>query len=205
MLLLAFRTLGLLRCWLLLLTLHLHLLRLFLLLLALNLHLLLAFLHLCLLLYLSRLDFLLTLLHLRLTHLLFLLALHLLSLIAISLLGALLLRCLHAFGGARVVTVSARTGQGVEELQEAVAEMAVGNETEQGETLACAPIVRHRALLDEALAAGRRCREAMRAGVSVDLLAVDVQAALDHLGDIIGLTTPDDVLDEIFSRFCIGK
>ncbi len=114
-------------------------------------------------------------------------------------------RCLHAFGGARVVTVSARTGQGVEELQEAVAEMAVGNETEQGETLACAPNVRHRAILDEALAAGRRCREAMRAGVSVDLLAVDVQAALDHLGDIIGLTTPDDVLDEIFSRFCIGK
>ena len=114
-------------------------------------------------------------------------------------------RCLCKFGGARVVAVSARTGQGMEELQEVIAEMAVGNETELGETLACAPNVRHRAILDEALAAGRRCGEAMRAGVSVDLLAVDVQSALDHLGDIIGLTTPDDVLDEIFSRFCIGK
>ncbi len=113
--------------------------------------------------------------------------------------------CLREFGGARLVTVSARTGQGLDELQDAVAEMAVGNETELGETLACAPNVRHRAVLEEALAACRRCAEAMRAGVCVDLLAVDVQSALDHLGDIIGLTTPDDVLDEIFSRFCIGK
>jgi len=32
-----------------------------------------------------------------------------------------------------------------------------------------------------------------------------VQAALDYLGDIVGLTTPDDVLDRIFAEFCIGK
>lgn len=113
--------------------------------------------------------------------------------------------CLGEFGGARVVAVSARTGQGLEELQDAVAELAMGDGTELGETLACAPNVRHRGILDGALAAGRRCEEALRTGVSVDLLAVDVQSALDHLGDIIGLTTPDDVLDEIFSRFCIGK
>ena len=73
------------------------------------------------------------------------------------------------------------------------------------ENLACAPNIRHKAVLDEALLASRRCVEATQAGISVDLLAVDVQSALDHLGDIIGLTTSEDILDEIFSRFCIGK
>jgi len=45
----------------------------------------------------------------------------------------------------------------------------------------------------------------MHAGAPVDLLAVEVQTVLDHLGDITGLTTPDEVLDAVFSQFCIGK
>ena len=114
-------------------------------------------------------------------------------------------RCLREVGGAKVVSVSARTGHGLEELQELIAEMVGGDTEELSENLACAPNIRHKAVLDEALLASRRCVEATQAGISVDLLAVDVQSALDHLGDIIGLTTPEDILDEIFSRFCIGK
>ena len=37
------------------------------------------------------------------------------------------------------------------------------------------------------------------------LLAEDLRAAVDALGDLIGITTPDDVLGAIFARFCIGK
>ena len=43
------------------------------------------------------------------------------------------------------------------------------------------------------------------AGAPADLLAVDLQTALDHLADIVGLTTPDDVLAAVFAKFCIGK
>jgi tRNA modification GTPase len=49
-------------------------------------------------------------------------------------------------------------------------------------------------------AAGTRAR-----GLPPDLIAVDVQAALDHLGAVTGLITSEDVLDAIFSEFCIGK
>ena len=45
----------------------------------------------------------------------------------------------------------------------------------------------------------------MAEGAAVDLLAVEVQSVLDYLGDITGLTTPDEVLDTVFSQFCIGK
>jgi len=38
-----------------------------------------------------------------------------------------------------------------------------------------------------------------------DLVAVDVQAALDYIGSVTGVVTSEDILDAIFSEFCIGK
>ena len=109
-----------------------------------------------------------------------------------------------AFAAAVAVPVSARQGEGIEALQQAIYQaIIVGSEfTDQ---IACAPNTRHRAVLVRTLAACRRFGEAMAAGAPVDLLAVEVQSALDDLGDIIGLTTSDEVLDAVFSRFCIGK
>jgi len=40
---------------------------------------------------------------------------------------------------------------------------------------------------------------------SIELLALELRTALDHLGQILGIVSPDDLLGEIFSRFCIGK
>jgi tRNA modification GTPase len=42
-------------------------------------------------------------------------------------------------------------------------------------------------------------------GVSNDLLALDIRTALHHLGEITGEITTDDLLENIFSKFCIGK
>ena len=42
-------------------------------------------------------------------------------------------------------------------------------------------------------------------GRFADLVAVDVQDAVDHVGSITGIVTSEDVLDRIFSEFCIGK
>jgi tRNA modification GTPase len=64
---------------------------------------------------------------------------------------------------------------------------------------------RHRQHLAAARAAVRRARSAMDAGVSGDLLALDLRAALRELGHITGAVTNEDVLDQIFARFCIGK
>jgi len=109
------------------------------------------------------------------------------------------------FSSTSVVMISAKKHQGIEELQDAVYRAIVAEKGEIAEQMTCAPNTRHRAVLSQTLAACQRFEQAMTAGAPVDLLAVEVQAALDHLGDITGLTTPEDVLDTVFSQFCIGK
>ncbi len=64
---------------------------------------------------------------------------------------------------------------------------------------------RHRQHLRDALDAVQQAREALDAGVSGDMLTLDLRAALQELGAITGEITNEDVLDQIFSRFCIGK
>jgi len=103
-----------------------------------------------------------------------------------------------------VVRLSARTGENIDGLQEAL----YGVLTEglsMTERPACAPNTRHRAILEKTRAACLRLRDALRQGAPADLVAVELQESLDILGDIVGLTTPEDVLDIIFSEFCIGK
>ena len=64
---------------------------------------------------------------------------------------------------------------------------------------------RHRHHLREALRAVEAARAALNAGLSGDLFTLDLRAALHELGAITGEITNEDVLDQIFSRFCIGK
>ena len=64
---------------------------------------------------------------------------------------------------------------------------------------------RHRQHLRDARDAVQQAREALDAGVSGDMLTLDLRAALQELGAITGEITNEDVLDQIFSRFCIGK
>jgi len=64
---------------------------------------------------------------------------------------------------------------------------------------------RHREHLGRALAAVRAARHALDAEASGDTLALDLRVALHELGSITGAITNEDVLDQIFSRFCIGK
>lgn len=109
------------------------------------------------------------------------------------------------FAGQRVVVLSAQQQQGLGALQDAMHQMIVGDRGELCEQMTCAPNARHRSILHNTLTACSNFEQAMQDGAPVDLLAVEVQTALDYLGDITGLTTPDEVLDAVFSQFCIGK
>ncbi len=109
-----------------------------------------------------------------------------------------------SFPGTDVVRISCRRQEGIDGLRETMFRHMLGDGTLE-ERPACAPNLRHRTVLEKCRAACGRLRAALEAGAPADLLAVEVQAALDHLGDIVGITTPEDVLDTIFSRFCIGK
>lgn len=110
----------------------------------------------------------------------------------------------EAFPGTPVVAISAVTGAGVHNLEEAVYEAATGGHGLQEPGVA-APNVRHAAALQRALVAVQQVGEGLAADLPPDLLAIDLQAALAFLGDIVGETTTDDVLDMIFAEFCLGK
>ena len=109
------------------------------------------------------------------------------------------------FAGVGVVMISAKHHQGIEDLQEAIYRAVVADKGGISEQMTCAPNTRHRAVLTQTIEACRKFEQAMAEDAAVDLLAVEVQSILDYLGDITGLTTPDEVLDTVFNQFCIGK
>jgi tRNA modification GTPase len=100
--------------------------------------------------------------------------------------------------------VSAVTGQGMEEVTRLVVDAVMGGAAaETGEPLIDSE--RQRDLLLNALAALRLVREGRESGATPDLLAVDLSVALDALGEITGEVTSAEILERMFSRFCVGK
>lgn len=100
--------------------------------------------------------------------------------------------------------VSAVTGAGVESLEKEIARAVLGGSSaEAGEPLIDSE--RQRDLIERALAALARFSDARDRGITPDLLAVDLAEALDALGEIVGEVTTAEMLDRMFSRFCVGK
>jgi tRNA modification GTPase len=109
------------------------------------------------------------------------------------------------FAGDTLVRIAARDGLGLDTLLDVIYREIMGNDDGLDEQVSCGPNQRHKMILAQTVSAVRRLRETLQMEAPADLIAVDLQAALDHLADIVGLTTPEDVLDTLFSRFCIGK
>ena len=105
---------------------------------------------------------------------------------------------------ARVVDVSCLTGQGIEPLKDAIKELVWSGEI-KAEMLQVMINSRHQDALNRARAAAVRTLEAFRADATLDLIAVDLQIAVNAVGEIVGKTATEDLLDVIFSQFCIGK
>lgn len=98
------------------------------------------------------------------------------------------------------IAVSAITGTGISDLRNQIAPMA-SREQEGGFITS----IRHEQLLREALEALAQARKAIEFGIPHEMLLLDLYAALRPLDAITGATTADDILNRIFSTFCIGK
>jgi len=110
-----------------------------------------------------------------------------------------------AFGGEELLPISAKFHTGITELQDAVFAMMTGSSRGWDPGGDCVPNVRQKDCLVKTLEACQRIIAGLETELSPDLLSIDLQATLNHLGDIVGETTTEDVLDLIFEQFCIGK
>ena len=99
-----------------------------------------------------------------------------------------------------LVAVSALTGEGMAELRRAIAPAAA-----DGQESGFITSVRHQQLLRESIEALAHARKAVEFGIPHEMLLLDLYAALRPIDAITGATTADDILNRIFSTFCIGK
>ena len=103
-----------------------------------------------------------------------------------------------------IVDVCCLSGQGIEALKDAVKELVWSGEI-KAEMLQVMINSRHQDALNRARAATLRTIDALRAGLSLELVALDLHIAVNAVGEIVGKTATEDLLDAIFSQFCIGK
>ncbi len=104
----------------------------------------------------------------------------------------------------QVVETVIPEGKGLDKLKATVSEELLGGELVIGES----PIVtnaRHQGALRRANEALNYVVDSLENGMPPELVSVDLRISLDGLGDIVGKTTTEDILDRIFSQFCVGK
>jgi tRNA modification GTPase len=106
--------------------------------------------------------------------------------------------------GPPVVDVCCLTGSGIEPLKDAIKELVWSGEI-KSEMLEVMINSRHQDALQRTRDAVQRTMQALQGGETLDLVAVDLRIAVNAIGEIVGKTATEDLLDMIFSQFCIGK
>ena len=107
-------------------------------------------------------------------------------------------------GLSNVLYISAKSGQGLDEIRQTVKDMFFRKEIDFNNQLYITN-ARHKAALVRAFESLARVRESIEAGVGEDFYTIDMMAAYESLGEIIGETLEDDLADKIFKDFCMGK
>jgi len=100
--------------------------------------------------------------------------------------------------------VSCLTGHGLEALKNAIKETVWAGEV-RAEMLQVMINARHQDALRRAREAALRAADGLRSDLTLELVALELRIAANAVGEVVGQTTTDDLLDSIFSQFCIGK
>jgi len=100
--------------------------------------------------------------------------------------------------------ISATTGDGLEELKEAIFNSCLKDWKEEREGVVVTNL-RHKTSIENALKALHRASQALTENQPIEIIAIELRCSLDKLGEIVGTVTTEDILNRIFSDFCIGK
>jgi tRNA modification GTPase len=106
--------------------------------------------------------------------------------------------------GLGFVKISALTGEGIEDLQQAIRDLILlggaGDATSN-----IAPNLRHTLALSAASESFQKALHNITSGLPLEIIAADLTSGLEALSEITGEQSSEELLDTIFSRFCIGK
>ncbi|KRL74744.1 tRNA uridine-5-carboxymethylaminomethyl(34) synthesis GTPase MnmE [Ligilactobacillus saerimneri] len=103
-----------------------------------------------------------------------------------------------------VIALSVLANAGIDRLEEQIAKLFFGG-IENSQTTVIVTNARHVALLNKAEQSLTAVLQGIEAGMPVDLCQIDMTAAWDSLGEITGDSYQDELLDQLFSQFCLGK
>jgi tRNA modification GTPase len=111
----------------------------------------------------------------------------------------------HITRGHEAVRVSAKTHQGLDALKDLLVRKALRDASSRSEGGLTITSARHYSALERTAKSLTLALETVESGGSGEFVAVDLRIALDALGEIVGVISTEDILNSIFSRFCIGK
>ena len=103
-----------------------------------------------------------------------------------------------------MIAVSAREKTGISDLEEAIGQMFFTGDVAYNDEVFITN-TRHKYALQEALQALKLVRQSIDDGMEEDFYSIDLMHAYEELGKIIGEEIGEDLVNEIFSKFCMGK
>ena len=112
--------------------------------------------------------------------------------------------CAQVDEGRKIVKTSALTGAGIDQLRQEILEVVSGHASAEHES-GFLTNIRHQRLVEESLASLAAAEQAVRNNIPHEMIMIDLYGVLRPLDAITGETTADDILNLIFSQFCIGK
>ncbi|MCI8674406.1 MAG: tRNA uridine-5-carboxymethylaminomethyl(34) synthesis GTPase MnmE [Lachnospiraceae bacterium] len=118
--------------------------------------------------------------------------------------GVLDSRLLCKLTDKRVITFSAKEGIGLSELKDAIKDMFINSELTFNDEW-CLTNLRHKQAMGEAYESLKLVKQSIEDGMPEDFFSIDLMNAYEKLGLILGEAVEDDLVDEIFSHFCMGK
>jgi len=110
----------------------------------------------------------------------------------------------RVWAGMPPVRISALTGEGMDDLHKAIRDHVLAGHVDPMSSR-LAPNLRHRQALTDAFKCFKDAFQNITQGLPLEIIALDLNSGLEALGDIIGETTNEDVIEKIFSDFCLGK
>lgn len=109
------------------------------------------------------------------------------------------------FKGDPIISISALKNEGIEGLKEAIYTLLIHREVRPSPEYLVIANVRHKRVLDQVKENLSNTLKGLEKGTSLEFLAFEMRSALEVLGEVVGETTPEEVLNRIFEQFCIGK